>query len=60
MIATVTREIQGYAYARNGNAHRPTPRYIWKVVYKDRLVGIFSTARAAKEVAAAFTRNPEW
>jgi len=56
---TITKWITGYAYARNGNAHNPTPRVRWMVTDQSRLVGGAATLREAKEIARDWTDNPE-
>ena len=56
----ITKKITGYAYARNGNVHNPTPKVRWDVFYKGRRVGSTHYLRQAKELAAMFEQNPEW
>lgn len=34
----IRRRLVGYAYARNGNAHNPTPSYQWHLLLNGRLV----------------------
>ncbi len=45
----VTKRIIGYAYARNGNAHNPTPKVIWETFVDGKLVG---TSRLKREAVA--------
>lgn len=42
---------QGYAYARNGNAHNPTPRVCFVVFIDDARRGDEPKLRGAKELA---------
>lgn len=45
------RVVSGFAYARNGNAHAPTPRYRWEVFRGDTLIGVQYTEQAGVELA---------
>lgn len=45
------RVVSGFAYARNGNSHNPTPRYRWDVFHGDTLVGTQYTEQAGVELA---------
>ena len=56
----IIRTTTGYAYPRSGNAHNPTPRYIWTVVFKGRTVGYAYNYRQAVDLAEAFDFDPEW
>jgi hypothetical protein len=60
MECTVERVLDRYAYARNGNAHNPTPYYIWTVSYKGRRVGSQHSLKDAKSLAVEFMADPEW
>lgn len=40
----------GHAYARNGNAHNPTPRYRWEAKLNGRRVGWDTTRKGLIEV----------
>lgn len=46
----VLRIVSSHAYARNGNAHNPTPNYRWEVFSQDRLIGTVSRRKAASEL----------
>lgn len=35
---TITRHLTGYAYARNGNTHNPTPQYVYLLKVDGRVV----------------------
>lgn len=48
---TGTRVLVGHHYPRNGNAHRPTPIYRWRLSLDGRLVDTFDMRREL--VAAA-------
>lgn len=49
---TVEKSISGYAYARNGNSHNPSPRVLWLLKNREgklldqayRLTDLLSTA----------------
>ena len=40
----------GHAYARNGNAHNPTPRYEWQAEVNGRWIGHDATRRSLVEL----------
>jgi hypothetical protein len=46
----VNRLVSGYAYARNGNTHNPTPRYTWQVMFKGRQIGMVYRASHAVDL----------
>jgi len=46
---SVTRMTTGYAYPRNGNAHNPTPQYIWTAYRGACHLGTAYKLRDAKE-----------
>lgn len=50
---TGERVLVGHAYPRNGNAHRPTPRYRWRLLLDGRHVDSFDSRSAL--VAAALS-----
>ena len=58
MGITVDRVKSGEAYARNGNAHNPTPRYRWEVRHAGRLVGTQYKAGSAIELANDYAVDP--
>lgn len=45
------RVVSGFAYARNGNCHNPTPKFRWEVFHGDMLVGTQYTEQAGVELA---------
>jgi hypothetical protein len=45
------RRLMGYAYARNGNTHNPTPRYHWLLLLDGRRVDEASRCRVLIEAA---------
>lgn len=54
----VTKYIRGEAYARNGNAHRPTKYFGWAVALDGRPYGLFARWRDAIEAVPALIA--EW
>lgn len=57
---SITRVVEGYRYARNGNAHNPTPELRFDVFCRGRLVGYSPRLREAKDIAVSFLADPEW
>lgn len=47
----IIRHTHSYAYARNGNAHNPTPKYHWRVFFDGKLADEKLNSAAAKELA---------
>lgn len=47
----IIRHIHSYAYARNGNAHNPTPNYKWRVYLNGKLETEEYTSARAKIAA---------
>lgn len=43
----IERVVSGFAYARNGNAHNPTPTYRWEVFFEGELVGTSYSEKSA-------------
>lgn len=56
----ITRVHHRTAYAKSGNAHNPTITYRWRVTYAGRIVGTTTFLWQARELAAAFEKEPEW
>lgn len=59
MGITIDREVYGHAYARNGNAHRPTERARWNVrAPSGRLIGTYDRHGDAIELANEYAKDP--
>lgn len=43
----IERITQSLAYAKSGNAHNPTPRFLWSAYRGDALIGTRATERGA-------------
>lgn len=58
----IERITQSLAYAKSGNAHNPTPRFLWSAYRGDTLIGTRATERGAigliDEDAAAAAAPP--
>lgn len=54
---SIRRRLVGHAYARNGNVHNPTPRYLYELLLDGRIVDtdlrMRPLLRAAKAPGAA-------
>ena len=48
----IKRVVTGYAYAKNGNLHNPTPRVAYFVYKNGNLIGIDYRLRDAKQYIA--------
>lgn len=46
----IVRRVSGYAYPRSGNAHNPTPRYVWLVFKGDAHQGFCRSLAGAKDL----------
>lgn len=53
---TTERYQSGVAYARNGNAHRPTRYYRWIVLVDGKSIGTVARKRDAADFAADYIR----
>ena len=51
-IKTTRRQV-GEGYPRNGNAHRPPPKFMWTVYVDGKAEGDFFSAKAAREFVTA-------
>jgi hypothetical protein len=43
----IERVLTGFAYARNGNTHNPTPRYIWETFFEEEVLGTSYSEKSA-------------
>lgn len=56
---SVSKRITGYAYARNGNTHNPTPRVRWELRNKEgQLLDTASTLSDLLSTAEEFVGQP--
>lgn len=51
--------ISGFAYARSGNAHNPTPRTYWTATVDGTKVALANTRRYVLEVAREYIETGE-
>jgi hypothetical protein len=50
-VFTIERQVAGYAYARSGNAHNPTPRINWIIRDADgKIQGTYGYRRDAVDL----------
>jgi hypothetical protein len=58
-LITIDRRTVGHAYARNGNLHNPTPRYMYAAIVDDNIVASCTLERDAVAIAEDFITTGE-